>query len=51
MCGSHIVRELQGQIEQGKLWATGIKAFLLDLYTRSEKGTKTVPNIGLEKEK
>ena len=51
LCGAHILRELQGQIEQGKLWATEIKAFLLDLYTRSEKGTKTVPHIALEKDK
>ena len=51
LCGSHIRRELQGPIEQGKLWATGIKAFLLDLYARSEKGSKTVLDIGLEKKK
>ena len=51
LCGSHILRELQGQIEQGKLWAMEIKTHLLDLYTRSEKGLKTVPDIALEKEK
>ena len=51
LCGSHILRELQGQVEQGKLWATEIKTLLLDLYTRSEKGTKTVPDIALEKDK
>lgn len=51
LCGSHILRELQGQIEQGKLWAIGIRTLLLDLYTRSEKGLKTVPDIALEKDK
>lgn len=51
LCGAHILRELQGQIEQGKLWATELKALLLDLYIRSEKGLKTVPQITIEKEK
>jgi len=40
-----------GLLDQGKLWAGEIKVFLLDLYKRSEKGTKTVPEIALEKQK
>ena len=51
LCGSHLLRELQGQIEQGKIWALELKTFLLDLYTRSEKGLKTVPQIALHKDK
>jgi transposase len=42
---------LQAQIEQGKLWAQELRAFLLELYKKSEKGTKTVANIAIEKEK
>ena len=51
LCGSHFLRELEAQIEQGKLWAGELKVFLLDLYKLSEKGTKTVPEIALEKQK
>lgn len=51
LCNPHLLRELEAQVEQGKLWASEIQAFLLDLYKKSEKGTKTVDNIGLEKEK
>ena len=49
LCVAHLLRELQAQAEQGKLWAEEIKAFLLDLYRRSEKGTATVPQIAVEK--
>ena len=51
LCGSHFLRELEAQIQQGKLWAKELKIFLLDLYKRSEKGTKIVPEIALEKQK
>lgn len=51
LCNSHLLRELQAQIEQGKLWATQMHKFLLDLYKKSEKGTKTVKDIESEKEK
>lgn len=51
LCNPHILRELQAQIEQGKLWAQELRAFLLELYKKSEKGTKTVANIAIEKEK
>jgi transposase len=51
LCNPHLLRELQAQIEQGKPWAVQIHAFLLELYRKSEKGTKTVPHIELEKAK
>jgi len=51
LCGAHLLRELQAQIEQGKHWATQLNAFLLDLYHRSEKGKGTVPQIAAEKQK
>lgn len=51
LCNPHILRELQAQVEQGKLWATKLQTFLLELYKKSEKGTKTVANIAAEKEK
>ena len=51
LCGAHLLRELEAQVEQGKVWAKPIKNLLLDLYQRSEKGTKSVPNFELEKQK
>lgn len=51
VCNPHILRELQAQVEQGKLWATDLQIFLLDLYKRSNRGTKTVPNFATEKQK
>ena len=51
LCGAHLLRELQAQIEQGKLWAKELSASLLDLYHRSEKGKGTVPQIAVEKQK
>lgn len=50
LCVAHLLRELQAQIEQQKLWATELKAFLLDLYQRSDKGKGTVPQIAIEKQ-
>jgi transposase len=50
LCVAHLLRELQAQIEQQKLWATELKAFLLDLYQRSDKGKGTVPQIVIEKQ-
>lgn len=49
LCGAHLLRELQAQIEQGRLWAKELSTFLLDLYHRSEKGKATVPEIAVEK--
>lgn len=51
LCNPHILRELQAQVELGKLWAIELQTFLLELYKKSEKGTKTVDNIAAEKEK
>ena len=51
LCNPHILRELQAQVEQGKLWATDLQTFLLELYKKSEKGTKIVPDIAAEKDK
>ena len=51
LCNPHILRELQAHFEQGKLWAKDLQNFLLELYIKSEKGKKIVPNITSEKEK
>jgi transposase len=51
LCNPHILRELQAQVEQGKHWAATLQTFLLELYKKSEKGTKTAPGIAAEKEK
>lgn len=51
LCNPHILRELQAQVEQGKLWATNLQTFLLELYKKSERGIKTVPHIAAEKKK
>ncbi len=51
LCGAHLLRECQGQVEAGKAWARPMKDFLLDLYYRSEKGTKTVSSVEEEKQK
>ncbi len=51
LCNPHILRELQAQVEQGKHWARELRAFLLDLFQKSEKGSKSVANICAEKEK
>lgn len=51
LCGPHLLRELMAQIEGGKDWAKTLHEMLLDLYLKNAKGTKTVPNIGAEKQK
>jgi transposase len=51
LCIPHILRELQAQFEQGKLWAAELQKFLLELYKQSEKGTKTVADIATQKQK
>lgn len=35
LCGAHLLRELQGLIEEGSLWAQEMHEFLLDIYNRS----------------
>ncbi len=49
LCNAHILRELQFQIDSGKLWAVQIHKHLLDLYKRTEKGTVPIENIEVEK--
>ena len=49
LCNPHLLRELTYQKEQGKLWATQIHDFLLDVYKKTEKGTIPVENIQLVK--
>jgi transposase len=50
LCNPHLLRELTYQKEQGKLWATQIHDFLLDIYKRTEKGTIPLENIHIVKE-
>lgn len=38
LCGAHLLRELQGQIEAGRLWAVGLHAYLLALYKATRQG-------------
>jgi transposase len=49
LCNPHLLRELTYQKEQGKLWATQIHDFLLDIYKRTEKGTIPLENIHIVK--
>lgn len=35
LCGAHLLRELQAQIDQGRQWATQMQALLLELYKQS----------------
>jgi transposase len=38
LCGAHLLRELQGQLEQGKAWASALQTYLLELYKASRDG-------------
>lgn len=38
LCVTHLLRELQAQIDRGSLWATEMHAFLMDTYLKSDKG-------------
>ena len=38
LCGAHLLRELQGQIEADRLWAVGLHAYLLELYKATRQG-------------
>ena len=51
LCNAHLLRELQFQKDNAKLWAAQIHEFLIDLYIRTQKGTIPIENIQLEKEK
>jgi transposase len=44
ICGAHLLRELQGLLENGSRWAKEFQAFLLEIYQfRKEKPNKTLP--------
>jgi transposase len=45
LCNAHILRELQGLIDKGSLWAALMKAFLLDLYQTTQQGTQVVQDF------
>jgi transposase len=51
LCIPHLLRELKAQMEENKKWAGEMHTYLLDLYKQSQKGTKTVLNIEVEKKK
>lgn len=38
LCGAHLLRELQGQIDQGRRWANDLHAYLICLYQASRWG-------------
>ena len=38
LCGAHLLRELQGQIEADRLWAKHLHAYLLELYKATRHG-------------
>ena len=38
LCGAHLLRELQGQIDGGRLWAKHLHAYLLELYKATRHG-------------
>lgn len=44
LCNAHILRELNALIEQGSLWAKKMHQLLMEMYQKSEKGTKTLEN-------
>ena len=45
LCGAHLLRELQAQIEEGRKWATLMKDFLLELYQKSDFGKGVVDDF------
>lgn len=44
VCGAHLLRELNGLIENGSKWAVQFHAFLLDLYHQTEQGKSSLPS-------
>jgi transposase len=45
LCGAHLLRELQAQIEAGSKWATLLMQFLLDLYQKSDYGKGVITDF------
>jgi transposase len=46
ICGAHLLRELTALIERDSKWAVKMKALLLELYEKSDRGNSTVPKKG-----
>lgn len=42
LCGAHLLRELQGLIEQGSIWARSMHRLMMALYRMSEQGTSAL---------
>ena len=47
VCGAHLVRELQGLIEQGSQWAIRMQDLLLYAYEKSEQSSAVVADVGI----
>lgn len=45
VCGSHLLRELQGLIDRGSNWAVEMHQLLLDLYKQTDKGKSKLADI------
>ena len=45
VCGAHLLRELQGLIDQGTQWADRMRDLLLYAYVKSQEGQSTVPDL------
>ena len=45
ICNAHILRELQGLIENGSTWAIDMKALLMELYIASNYGKSTIKDL------
>jgi transposase len=41
VCNAHVLRELQEQIEAGRVWAKEFKAYLLQLYEQTAQGKRS----------
>ena len=46
ICGAHLLRELQGLIEQKSIWADRMRDLLLYAYHKSDKGKSVVRDFG-----
>lgn len=47
LCGAHLLRELQAQIDEGRKWAALMQGFLLELYYKSDYGKGVVENFSI----
>jgi transposase len=46
LCGAHLLRELQGQLERGRVWAQAMQTYLLALYEATREGPIPSPEQG-----